>query len=329
MAATFHIRSEEVADYAYIAETHARAFSRDGAIGEVPMVAVHRHRRSFDPDLALVAELGGQVVGHVLFTPHVVHVGGESMHAVLLSPISVHPEHQNKGIGSGLIEEGLKRAKEKGYVFSFLLGHKTYYPRFGYRKGMFGICRINIALSDIDRISSCTPDNVCERPVQASDIPLLREMWSHWYGSVDLAIEPTDSIIDWVSIARNVRASVMTQDETVIGYVRYQTENPADIQLFLSKDEEATSTILCYLRSRVKAALASDNPLVLSLQVHPDSSGAKNNITVPFQVEMNRWDSCMIRILADNPSIEAYCDGVDAELRPHGLVVWPGEFTLC
>jgi predicted N-acetyltransferase YhbS len=50
-----------------------------------------------------------------------------------LAPVSVVPEHQNKGIGSALISESLKIAKEIGFKSVIVLGHDKYYPRFGFK----------------------------------------------------------------------------------------------------------------------------------------------------------------------------------------------------
>ncbi len=46
----------------------------------------------------------------------------------------VHPDYQRKGIGSKLVKEGLKRAREKGYRSVIVIGHPEYYPRFGFSK---------------------------------------------------------------------------------------------------------------------------------------------------------------------------------------------------
>ncbi|MDQ0242938.1 putative N-acetyltransferase YhbS [Bacillus fengqiuensis] len=50
-----------------------------------------------------------------------------------LAPVSVVPEYQKKGIGSQLIHTALKNAKERGYHSVIVLGHKSYYPKFGFK----------------------------------------------------------------------------------------------------------------------------------------------------------------------------------------------------
>ena len=53
--------------------------------------------------------------------------------AVCLAPVAVVPERQNQGIGSRLVEAGLAALREMGATGVILLGHPTYYPRFGFR----------------------------------------------------------------------------------------------------------------------------------------------------------------------------------------------------
>ena len=91
---------------------------------------VNRLRQSpfYLPELALVAETGGIIVGHIMFTETRV---GDSRQ-LLLAPLSVLPQYQNCGIGSALIKEGHRKAKKLGYEYCFLVGHAGYYPRFGY-----------------------------------------------------------------------------------------------------------------------------------------------------------------------------------------------------
>ena len=57
-----------------------------------------------------------------------------------VAPLAVLPEFQKQGIGGMLLEEAHKRAARLGYGSVVLIGHKEYYPRFGYRKASdFGI----------------------------------------------------------------------------------------------------------------------------------------------------------------------------------------------
>lgn len=74
------IRPETPADYAAIAALHVRAFG--DRTGEGLVVALHRQRAAFDPELSLVAEKDGRVTGHVLFSPRHLGLLGQEVRAV-------------------------------------------------------------------------------------------------------------------------------------------------------------------------------------------------------------------------------------------------------
>lgn len=84
----------------------------------------------------LVAELGNEIIGHILFTQ--VKVGDTTQLA--LAPLTVAVKYQRQGIGGLLIQHGHKIAKSLGYEYSILLGYPSYYSRFGYVPAkIFGI----------------------------------------------------------------------------------------------------------------------------------------------------------------------------------------------
>lgn len=95
---------------------------------------VERLRKSdaFIPELSLVAEIDNEIVGHILLTKLRIENEFESFESLALAPVSVKPEFQGKGIGSRLITESHTIAKRLGYTSIILLGHESYYPRFGY-----------------------------------------------------------------------------------------------------------------------------------------------------------------------------------------------------
>jgi len=81
--------------------------------------------------ISLVAVDGEEVIGHILFSP--VSIGdATAVRALGLAPMSVLPQHQNAGIGSSLVRAGLEECSKLGYECVVVLGHATYYPRFGF-----------------------------------------------------------------------------------------------------------------------------------------------------------------------------------------------------
>ena len=83
--------------------------------------------------LSLVADLDGELVGHILFSPMTIESGDAAYPAVCLAPLAVATAHQRQGIGGRLIEAGLAELRAAGHGAVFLLGHPSYYPRFGFR----------------------------------------------------------------------------------------------------------------------------------------------------------------------------------------------------
>lgn len=125
-----NIRKEAATDYETVYSVVKRAFESaehtDG--NEQDLVNALRKGDAFIPELSLVAEVDGKIVGHIMFSKAT--VGGKPVLA--LAPLSVLPEYQRKGIGKALIQEGHKIAKELGYTHSIVLGSEKYYPKTGY-----------------------------------------------------------------------------------------------------------------------------------------------------------------------------------------------------
>ncbi len=82
--------------------------------------------------LALVAEIDGRIVGHIMFSDVTVE-GDAGAHTILgLAPLAVLPEYQKQGVGSALMHASIDECRRMGAKAIFLLGHPSYYPRFGF-----------------------------------------------------------------------------------------------------------------------------------------------------------------------------------------------------
>ncbi|HAQ21235.1 MAG TPA: GNAT family N-acetyltransferase [Prolixibacteraceae bacterium] len=130
-----NIRQETPEDYGCVIELTEKAFETmefsDGNEGQ--LVDKLRKAPTFISELSLVAELNGQLVGHILFTPLQIRNEQTSFISLVLGPVSVLPEFQKKGIGGQLIMAGHQKARELGFQSVILIGHPEYYPRFGYK----------------------------------------------------------------------------------------------------------------------------------------------------------------------------------------------------
>ena len=83
--------------------------------------------------ISLVADLNGQVVGHIMFSPVTLESNEKTLQGMGLAPMAVYPDFQNQGIGTQLVSEGLKFVKQADYPFVIVIGHENYYPRFGFK----------------------------------------------------------------------------------------------------------------------------------------------------------------------------------------------------
>ncbi len=82
--------------------------------------------------MSLVAEKASQVVGHILFSDLPIITGDGTVAALALAPMAVLPDCQRQGIGSALVQSGLKACRQQGHRVVVVLGHAHFYPRFGF-----------------------------------------------------------------------------------------------------------------------------------------------------------------------------------------------------
>ena len=82
--------------------------------------------------ISLVAIQDGEIVGHIAFSPVVIESISSSFEAITLAPMAVLPEYQRKRIGSQMVRAGLEECRRLGHEIIVVLGHPTYYPRFGF-----------------------------------------------------------------------------------------------------------------------------------------------------------------------------------------------------
>ncbi|MEM9651072.1 MAG: N-acetyltransferase [Actinomycetota bacterium] len=86
-------------------------------------------------ELSFVAELDGEIVGHVLYTSAIVDAPAALVDVLVLSPIGVRRDLHGRGIGGRLITETLPLLRDRPEPVVFLEGSPAYYPRFGFRPG--------------------------------------------------------------------------------------------------------------------------------------------------------------------------------------------------
>ncbi len=130
----FSIRSETEADFdavhRLVRESFASLAETEG--DEADFVAAMRGHAGYIPDLALVAERNGEIIGYVMLTETVVEGPEGGPPVLLLAPLCVTPKRQSRGVGATLMREAFERALGLGYDAVFLAGNPKYYRRFDF-----------------------------------------------------------------------------------------------------------------------------------------------------------------------------------------------------
>jgi putative acetyltransferase len=123
------VRAERKQDIKSIGEVNRRAFGQEE---EAVLVQRIRDSSGFMPELSLVAVKDSRVVGHILFSRIHIDTAKGKVAVLSLAPIAVLPEYQNIGIGSQLVRIGLEKCRTSGHSIIVVIGHPSYYPRFGF-----------------------------------------------------------------------------------------------------------------------------------------------------------------------------------------------------
>ena len=125
------IRDETGADVGTINEVTIVAFKTLEISNHTEQFIIEALRAAKALTVSLVAEENGCVIGHIAFSPVTISDGTQNWYG--LGPVSVLPEHQRKGIGKSLIQEGLSRLKNLNAQGCCLVGHPDYYRKFGFK----------------------------------------------------------------------------------------------------------------------------------------------------------------------------------------------------
>lgn len=125
------IRNETSSDSEAISKVTLAAFKSLAISQHTEQFIINALREADALTVSLVADIDGQVVGYIAFSPVMISDGSTGWYG--LGPVSVLPEHQKKGIGKSLINEGLSLLKKMGGQGCVLVGHPDYYQRLGFR----------------------------------------------------------------------------------------------------------------------------------------------------------------------------------------------------
>ncbi len=125
------IRPESPADVAAIHAVTLEAFKGHPYSDGTEHLIVDRLRDAGALSLSLVAEVEGEVVGHIAFSP--VELSDGSKQWFGLGPVSVLPSFQGQGIGGALIRRGLEMLKEQAAAGCVVVGNPELYRKYGFQ----------------------------------------------------------------------------------------------------------------------------------------------------------------------------------------------------
>lgn len=131
----YTIRLETPADYNTVENLTREAFwnvYRPGCL-EHYVLHMFRNRPEFVKELDLVLEIGGQIIGHVMFVrAEITTDDGRSLPIMTFGPISIHPDYQRKGYGKILLDYALDKAAEMGVGAVCMEGNIGFYGKCGF-----------------------------------------------------------------------------------------------------------------------------------------------------------------------------------------------------
>lgn len=145
------IREERPGDYRRVEEITKKAFSYPGRIEQGGIGCPYEHwmvhelrKRDGILMLSLIAEMDGQIVGHIICSHAAVETKEKSIPVLNFGPLSVLPEFQRRGVGGALLNAMMEKARSLGYGAILFFGRPEYYPQFGFVEAAeFGITDCN------------------------------------------------------------------------------------------------------------------------------------------------------------------------------------------
>lgn len=122
------LRDADDSDAEALVAVHAAAFPTDA---EAKLVA--ELLDGHDVLFSIAAEQAQHIVGHALLTAMTHEHGGSVRGLVGLAPIAVHPDAQNRGVGSALVREAIRQCKTNRVTALFVMGDPAFYSPLGFQ----------------------------------------------------------------------------------------------------------------------------------------------------------------------------------------------------
>lgn len=100
----------------------------------VRLVERIRLSAQYVPELSLVADDDGTIVGHIMFSYVTLRRERDEQAVLILSPLAVQPDRQRGGVGRLLVEAGINGAEVRNEALIIVEGIPAYYPQFGFER---------------------------------------------------------------------------------------------------------------------------------------------------------------------------------------------------
>ena len=129
------IRLEQPQDYREVENLTREAFWNVYRPGCTEHYVLNRFRDNpdFIPELDLVMEEDGRIIGHVMFSKaQIVKKDGTTLPSWTFGPISIHPDYKRKGYGLKLLQYALEKAREMGIGVLCMEGNIDFYKHAGF-----------------------------------------------------------------------------------------------------------------------------------------------------------------------------------------------------
>ena len=127
------IRQEQSYDYDVVYQLVKESFLTENHTEEPDYLNALRAKPEFIPELSLVAETeDGTIVGQIVLYQTTINYYNSQDVQLVVSPLSVSPKCFRRGVGSALLREGLRIAREMGYKAVFLWGNPNFYLKCGF-----------------------------------------------------------------------------------------------------------------------------------------------------------------------------------------------------
>ena len=129
------IRNETSADYRTVENLTREAFWNVYRPGCLEHYVLHTFRTdpAFVPELDLVMEKDGEIMGHVMYVRSAIKTDdGRTIPIMTFGPISIAPQFKRQGYGKVLLEYSMEKAKEMGAGALAITGNIGFYGKSGF-----------------------------------------------------------------------------------------------------------------------------------------------------------------------------------------------------